>query len=117
MSSEPSRFGAPDLALPAELRGPLKAHLNSLRERYQKRSWAGRVGFGQKPAVLVIDMAAFWLRPDAQIGSNLTPVLDAISQVLKVARQKKVPIFFTTWDYDPAHPPSPHDRKLKLELP
>jgi nicotinamidase-related amidase len=36
---------------------------------------------------------------------------------LRAARKTQVPIFFTTWAYDPAHPPSPHDQKLKLKLP
>ena len=28
-----------------------------------------------------------------------------------------MPIFFTTYAYDPAHPASPHDQKLRLPLP
>src|SRR5262245_60785229 len=43
--------GSEDLRLPDTLRGPLLAHLNDLRERYRQRGWAGRVGFGQRPAV------------------------------------------------------------------
>ena len=33
-------FGSGDLALPEELRGPLKNHLRTLREAYLRRGWA-----------------------------------------------------------------------------
>src|SRR4051812_22075972 len=54
-------FGSPDLRLPDELRGPLLAHLRDLHAKYLRRGWAGRVGFGTRPALVVIDLARFWL--------------------------------------------------------
>ncbi len=112
-----SAFGSTDLALPDGLRESLQAHLRQLREAYVRRGWAGRVGFGKRPAVIVIDLAAYWLDPAKQIGSNLDSVVNATCQVLAAARAASAPIFFTSFAYDPAHPPSPHDQKLKLELP
>jgi nicotinamidase-related amidase len=109
--------GSADLHIPAGLRGPLLAHLDELRERYRRRGWAGRVGFGSRPAVVVIDLACYWLDASQQIGSRLDAVVDATCRVLGAARAKNVPIFFTTFAHDPAEPPSPHDRKLKLDLP
>jgi nicotinamidase-related amidase len=108
--------GAADLQLPDELREPLKRHLADLKQRYLARSWAGRVGFGEKPAVLVIDLALFWTRPDTQMGSNIDSVVTAACRVLAAARKAGVPIFFSSYDYDPADPPSPHHRKLKLQV-
>jgi len=111
------RFGSEDLRLPTDLRGPLLAHLHALRERYLRRGWGGRVGFGTRPAVVVIDLARFWLDPTKQIGSNLDSVVAATCRVLQTARAAGSPIFFTTFAHDPAEPTSPHDQKLKLELP
>ncbi len=110
-------FGSNDLALPDALREPLRAHLKHLREAYVRRDWAGRVGFGSRPAVVVVDMAKFWLDPAKQIGSNLTPVLNATVEIVDAARKASAPVFFTTFAHDPAHPPCPHDRKLKFTLP
>ncbi|MGE0608865.1 MAG: isochorismatase family protein [Pirellulales bacterium] len=110
-------MGSSDLRLPDELRGPLLAHMRELRERYRQRHWGGRVGFGTRPAVLVIDLARFWLDPAQQIGSQLDSVVDATCRVLQAARGAGLPIFFTTFAYDPAEPPSPHDRKLEFHLP
>ena len=112
-----ARFGSDDLRLPAELRLPVLAHLNQLRERYVRRGWGGRVGFGVRPAVVVIDLARFWLDPKQQIGSNLDSVVEATCRVLETARAAQLPIFFTTFAFDPAEPPSPHDKKLKFEFP
>ena len=109
-------FGSADLRLPDELRAPLRAHIAALRERYLDRGWGARVGFGSRPALVVIDMAKFWLQPDGQIGSDLTSVLDATCRVLESARSAEIPVFFTTFAYDPAEPPSPHDEKLQLRL-
>jgi nicotinamidase-related amidase len=109
-----SRSGSSDLAMPEALRGQLKAHLAALKEAYRAREWAGRVGFGARPAVIVIDLARYWLDARQKIGSNLDPVLDATRAVLRAARGGAVPIFFTTFADDPAHPPSPHDKKLHL---
>ena len=108
--------GSADLQLPASLRGPLLDHLAELRERYLARGWAGRVGFGQRPALIVIDLALFWTQPQHQIGTTAEPVLQATLQLLAAARTAAIPIFFTTFAYDPADPPSPQNRKLQLQL-
>jgi nicotinamidase-related amidase len=109
-------FGSPDLRLPDELRTPLLAHLAHLRERYVARNWAGRVGFGTRPALIVIDMARFWLAPREQIGSDLDFVLQNTCRVLAQARRSGIPIFFTTFAFDPADPPSPQNRKLCMNV-
>jgi nicotinamidase-related amidase len=110
-------LGSEDLRLPDDLRGPLSAHLGALREAYRRRGWGGRVGFGDRPAVVVIDLARYWLDPGAQIGSHLDPVVEATGRILTAARGARVPIVFTTFDPDPAEPACPHDKKLQLRLP
>ena len=105
-NSHESKCGSADLKLPADLRGPLLAHLAELRERYLARGWAGRVGFGQRPALIVIDLAKFWTQPQQQIGTDAESVLQATLPMLDAARDAGIPIFFTTFAFDPADPPS-----------
>jgi nicotinamidase-related amidase len=115
-SSAPPAFGSPDLRLPDELRGPLLAHLADLRQKYVARKWAGRVGFGQRPALIVIDLAKFWTAPNERIGANLESVIESCCQMLSAARAAKIPVFFTTYAFDPADPPSPQNKKLHMDF-
>src|SRR5687768_16791980 len=96
-------FGSSDLRLPEAIRGPLKQHLAELREKYVGRGWAGRVGFGRRPAVIVIDLAEYWTNPRHQIGANLDSVVAATRQVLDTARTAGIPIIFTSYAHDAAH--------------
>ena len=106
-------FGSEDLRLPDELRRPMQAHLAELKKRYLERGWGGRVGFGERPALIVIDLALWWTdSTHGGVGSNVESVVEASCRLLKAARAAGIPIFFTTWDHDLSFPPSPHDRKL-----
>lgn len=49
-------------------------------------------------------------------GSDVDAVVKATCRLLEAARAAKIPIFFTTWDWDPLMPPSPHDRKVRMDL-
>jgi nicotinamidase-related amidase len=92
-------------------------HLDALRERYVRRGWAGTIGFGQRPALIVIDLALWWTDSrEVRQGSNVDTVVEAVCRLLEAARAAKIPIFFTTWDWDPSMPPSPHDRKVRMDL-
>jgi maleamate amidohydrolase len=106
--------GAADLRLPDALRGPLKEHIAYLRQRYLERGWGGPVGFGDKPALVVIDLALGWTASGGPMASNLDSVVLATRLVLDAARQAGIPIFFTTATSDPADPVSPSAGKMRL---
>jgi nicotinamidase-related amidase len=110
-------FGSDDLSLPDALRGPLRAHLAALREGYHRRGWGGPVGFGRRPALIVVDLALAWTDPTRPaVGSSVDSVVEATARVLAAARAAGIFVVFTTWAYDPAAPPSPHDAKNALHL-
>lgn len=73
-----------------------------LRELYAAAGFAGRVGWGERPAILVIDMAGAWTDPGEQIGSDLSAVEQHIVEILRVGREKGLPIIFTTMAWDPS---------------
>jgi len=110
-------FGSDDLRLPDALRAPLRAHLAALREHYRKKGWGGPVGFGARPALIVIDLALAWTDPqEPGIGSDVDAVVEATGRLLAAARATGIFVVFTTWAYDPAEPPSPHDAKSALRI-
>ena len=116
-STPPPPFGSDELSLPELLRAPLRAHLADLRQKYLARGWGGPVGFGKRPALVVIDLAKFWLDSNTQMGSQLDPVVESTCRVLNGARAAGIPIFFTTLAFDPADPPSPQNKKLQWNIP
>jgi maleamate amidohydrolase len=75
-------------------------HLEQLRERYMEMNWCQRAGWGERPAVVVVDLALYWTKP-SPMGSNVDSVVEASLEVLEAARAAELPIFFSTWDFDP----------------
>lgn len=73
-----------------------------LTEQYRRAGFGGRVGFGQRPVLLVIDMGVAWTRVNEQLGSALDSVTSSILELLDVFREKQLPIFFTTMAFDPS---------------
>jgi maleamate amidohydrolase len=70
------------------------------REFYQKRGLAGRVGFGKRPALLIVDFIVGFTDLSSPLALNLDSEVEATRRLLEVAREKRIPIFFTTIEYD-----------------
>jgi len=64
----------------------------------------GRIGYGERPAILVIDMAKAWTDPDSPMGTDMTDTIFNIKKILDVARQSEadIPIYFSIMEYDPS---------------
>ena len=79
----------------------LRSALASVDAYYKERGiFQGRFGFGGRPALIVIDMAYGWTDAAYAGGSaRLDAAIDAIGQLLPVARSKEVPIIYTTSPY------------------
>ncbi len=71
-----------------------------LLDYYTSRGWCGRVGFGERPALLVVDLAKAWL-VGKKVGSDLTAVVDRVKELLAAARAARIPIYFSTMAYEP----------------
>ena len=71
----------------------------------------GKFGFGQKPALIVIDMAYGWIDPAYAAGSaRLETAIAAIQKLLPAARSKGVPVIYTTSPHrDKPQPKSAED--------
>ncbi|KAA0969628.1 isochorismatase family protein [Aureimonas fodinaquatilis] len=84
-----------------------------VRPSYLLHGFGGRIGFGQRPALVVIDLARSWLDESSQQGScRLEPVLEHTLSVLAAAREAGHPVFFTTMQPDPVDVRGPIGRKM-----
>ena len=69
---------------------------------FAQRGFGLTIGFGQRPAVLVIDMIQAFTDPQAMLGTPLSSPIDATQRLLSSARARGLPIFFSTVSYDDA---------------
>src|SRR5579859_5188872 len=79
----------------------LRAAMAAVDACYKERGiFQGRFGFGQSPALVVIDMAYGWTDPAYAGGSaRLDAAAAAIRELLPAARAKGVPVIYTTSPY------------------
>lgn len=87
-------------------------HAN-VHDYYLRHGFGGRVGFGERPALVVIDLARSWLDDRSRQGcSTLEPVLGQVLRILSSARTAEIPIFFTTMQAQAIDLAAPIARKL-----
>jgi nicotinamidase-related amidase len=56
----------------------------------------GRAGFGQKPALIVVDVNLGFTDPASPLVCDLEDVVGAISRLLDEARRAEIPVVYTT---------------------
>ncbi len=69
---------------------------------YENRGFGNKVGFGERPALLVIDFIKGFTDTNCPLGSNLDAEVSATKQLLDFFREKNLPVHFTTTAYDDA---------------
>lgn len=71
-----------------------------VREFYRQRGFAARVGFGRRPALLIIDFINAFTDLSSPLAAHLDAQVEATRKLLEAARAARIPIFFTTVAYD-----------------
>ena len=67
---------------------------------YVRKGFAARVGFGARPALLVIDIIRAFTDLRSPLASNLDDQIAAIRSMLAAARERNIPVIFSTVAYD-----------------
>ncbi len=75
--------------------------LGDARPFIESRGFGGHVTPGQRPAILVVDLARGFTDTRFAIGANLDDVVAANVRLLAAARARDVPVFFFTAAYRP----------------
>jgi nicotinamidase-related amidase len=70
-------------------------------ELYRTRGFGTRIGWGERPALIVIDMSRAFCDPSYKVGTDQTPTLEAIAELLAAARNARSPVYYTTTAYLP----------------
>jgi maleamate amidohydrolase len=69
-------------------------------ELYQGRGFQRRIGFGERPALIHIDLANAWTRPGHAFSCDgMDVIIPGVQQLNAAAREKGIPIVYTTTAY------------------
>jgi maleamate amidohydrolase len=71
-------------------------------EFFKQRGFGLRIGFGERPALLVIDMLKAFTDPEQLLGANLDAQVAAIEPLLAAAHERGLMVLFSTVIYDDA---------------
>jgi nicotinamidase-related amidase len=87
---------------------------------YQRRGFQRRIGFGQRPALINIDLANAWTRPGHAFSCDgMDEVIPAVQALNAAARESGIPIIYTTTAYEVVDGPNSDmglwNRKIPLE--
>ncbi len=74
--------------------------LRDIEAYYRTQGMARALGFGKRPAVLVIDFQKGITDPERPAGCHLDAEIEHTVRLLDVARKKDVPVFFFVIAYD-----------------
>lgn len=74
--------------------------LSEMDAFFRARGFGRTIGFGQSPALIVIDMVCAFTDPQMPLGAPLESQIEAINRLLAVSRQSRLPIFFTSVAYE-----------------
>jgi maleamate amidohydrolase len=67
---------------------------------FAQRGFGQRIGFGERPGLVVIDILKAFTDATQPLGADLSREIEALRQVLAAARAAGVPIFYTTVAYE-----------------
>ena len=69
---------------------------------YERSGLGHRLGYGERPALLVVDMQVGFTAPEkSALAANLTSQVTAINQLIAATRKLRAPITFTVVGYNP----------------
>ncbi len=75
---------------------------NSDAEFFAERGFGLTMGFGKRPALIVVDIIRGFTNADMPLGANLDTELMHSNRLIDACHQAGVPVFFTTTSYDDA---------------
>ena len=71
-------------------------------EFFRARGFGVKIGFGERPALILIDMIKGFTNPDMPLGAPLESQIEAQKPLIDVAHERKIPVIFTTVSYEEA---------------
>lgn len=68
---------------------------------YQKAGFGNRLGFGKRPALILVDFVMAYLDPASPLYAGVEAELGVAEALLAAARKAEIPVLFTRVEYTP----------------
>ncbi len=75
--------------------------MDDLTSAYRRAGFAGRLGFGDRPVVLVVDVIRAYLEPSSPLYAGVEDAVASAARVVSAARDAGVPVLFTRVEFTP----------------
>ncbi len=73
----------------------------SISDDYRSAGFAGELGFGTRPAVVVIDFCRAYLDTESPLFADVEPARASTQRIVELARSTQVPVLHTRVEYQP----------------
>lgn len=71
-----------------------------LDKDYDEAGFGGRLGFGEKPALVLVDFIMAYYEPDAPLYAGVEQETEVAAGLLDAARKAGIPVIFTKVEYE-----------------
>lgn len=87
--------------------------MSALDDDYRRSGFNQRLGFGERPVVLVVDFVKAYLMKDNPLYAGVEPALEAATRLVEAARESDVPVIYTVVHYEDPAEGGPFFRKVQ----
>ncbi len=74
---------------------------DGLAEDYRQAGFSNRLGFGQHPALVVVDFCQAYLDPDSPLYAGVEDARESCIRLLAAARTAEIPVLHTRVEFQP----------------
>jgi nicotinamidase-related amidase len=72
-------------------------------DHYGDKEFGGRVGLGERPALVVVDLINAFTDPESDLGADVSDVIEQTSRLLETFRAHDLPRYFTTVAFEASY--------------
>ena len=75
--------------------------MSDIETDYEAAGFSGRLGWGERPALVVIDVCRAYVDPDSPLYAGVEEPCASAARLVEAARTSGVPVIFTRVEYEP----------------
>ncbi len=79
-----------------------------IKSAYGAEEFGERVGMGQRPALIVVDLINAFTDPETGLGADVESVLERTAELLAAFRERDLPRYFTTVAFEESYGDAGH---------